>query len=215
MRLQRLVRPSTAPPGEQHLLVLLHGLGSDEKDLFSFSSQLDSRLVVVSLRAPGKHLYGGYRWFDLDIRGGKAECDIREATANLEILKEEGAQLQVEHSIAAERTIWGGFSQGAIMTLALGLARPDLMGGLLLLSGATLPELTPKTSPGFEGMQVLVQHGLYDTTLPLALGRQVAEACTRFGGVTQYMEYPMGHGVSQESLNGVDEWLNARLQPAG
>src|SRR5579884_1061582 len=68
LALVHLVRPAETPEQDDPpLLILLHGIGSDERDLFSFADYLDPRCVIVAVRAPRSYDFGGHSWFDVDL----------------------------------------------------------------------------------------------------------------------------------------------------
>jgi len=210
--LERLVRPSNAPAGESWLLVLLHGLGSDERDMFSLGSQLDDRFTIASLRAPIPYEIGGYAWFGLgwDERGMR--YDAGQAQESLSKLRAEVASLRSEFEVISERVVIGGFSQGAIMSLALLLNDPASVGGAVLMSGAVLPELTPGGTDLRPETPILIQHGLYDEVLPVQLGRGVRDLLQALGYAPDYREYPMAHEVSFQSLADIRGWLSEGIR---
>ncbi len=88
------------------------------------------------------------------------------------------------------------------MSLAVALNRPDLMSGVLLMSGGVLPQFVPKDAPPqLQQLPFLAQHGLYDGVLPVTLGREVKALLERLGAPVDYREYPMAHEVSMDSLS--------------
>lgn len=76
--LQYIIRQSKDKNVSAHLLVLLHGHGSNENDLFSFSSQIPENWIVVSVRAPYKLGENSYRWYDVKMVNEKIVVNIEE-----------------------------------------------------------------------------------------------------------------------------------------
>ncbi len=196
--LHRLTREGSSP-----LIILLHGLGSDERDLLGLAPALDPSWTVLTLRAPKPYEMGGYAWFDIDWTEEGIAVDIEGVARSLEILEAEVS------AIVADRegpVVLGGFSQGAIMSLALSFVRPALFQGVWLMSGAAVPALFPSEAPR-PTASYLVQHGTDDMVLSVELGREVAYELDRRSANTQYIEYPMGHEVSPASIRDADSWL--------
>lgn len=193
------------------LLLLVHGLGADENDLAALVPHLDpdGRFVVVLPRAPKP--YGpGWQWYEFTGEGADTESFL----ASVEALDATvGAALE-EHDLRREEAVFAGFSQGASLSLALGLRKAPSAhpAGVLAMSGF-LPEV-----PGLEYdweadlPPVLVQHGTHDPMLPVQRGRAAAQALAEHGVPTVYGEYPMAHQVALESVEQGAAWLRAVAQ---
>src|SRR5579862_4733461 len=154
------------------LLVLLHGLGSDERDLLSLAAELDSGLSVVSIRAPYETGYGGFAWFDIQfLADGKRIIDDEQAVSSRELLLSDLHELV--DSEKPSHLILGGFSQGAMMAAGILLRTPEMLAGAWLMSGRFLPVFDPRQETPV-ARPVLVQHGLYDEVLAIDDGRDLA-----------------------------------------
>ncbi|HEV2861406.1 MAG TPA: alpha/beta fold hydrolase [Pyrinomonadaceae bacterium] len=217
LALQHLVREprdggQTPPP----LLLLLHGVGSNEADLFGLAPYLDQRFLVVSARAPVALEYGGYGWFRIDFTPRGMEADIEQAKRSLEMLPGFIDGLIDAYGADAGRVYLAGFSQGAMMSLALLLTRPEKLAGVVAMSGRVprqVLELEPDRA-ALTGKPVLVTHGLYDTMLPVENGRAARDYLSGLPVELTYREYPMAHEVSAESLRDVTGWLTRNLDAA-
>lgn len=190
------------------LFLLVHGLGADENDLAELVGYLDpdGGFVVVLPRAPTP--YGpGFQWYEFT-EGGP---DARSFLASVDALDAAVDAACAEFGLRREQAVFGGFSQGASLALALGLragAGPH-PAGILCMSGF-LPEVegleydwNPELPP------VLVQHGTHDPMLPVQRGRAAAQALAQHGVPTVYAEYPMAHQVALESIEQGAAWLRA------
>lgn len=199
--------------GPPPLLLLLHGVGSNEQDLFGLTPYLDRRALVVSARAPVMLGQGAYGWFNIELTPRGIVADLGQAKKSLEALPGFIDEL-VETYGADERGVYLlGFSQGAMMSLALMLTRPERLAGVVAMSGR-LPEQVlehPHDRKALAGMPVLVTHGLYDTMLPVENGRAARKHLETLPVKLTYREYPMAHEVSMESLRDVSHWLAATL----
>ena len=206
-------RGQTPPP----LLLLLHGIGSNEEDLFGLAPYLDERFLVVSARAPVALGYGGYGWFQIEFTPRGMAADIGQAKASLGMLPGFIDRLVETYRADAGRVYLAGFSQGAMMSLALMLARPEKVAGVVAMSGR-LPVQVLEGEPdagALAGKPVLITHGLYDAVLPVENGRAARDYLAALPVELTYREYPMAHEVSAESLRDVTEWLAQRLDSGG
>lgn len=214
LALEHLVRkPDGVGQAPPPLLLLLHGVGSNEEDLFALAPYLDQRFLVVSARAPVALDYGGYGWFRIDFTSRGMVADAEQAKESLRLLPGFVDELVETYGADAGRVYLMGFSQGAMMSLALMLTRPDKVAGVVAMSGR-LPRQVLEREPDREalsGTPVLITHGLYDPVLPVEDGRAARDYLAGLPVVLTYREYPMQHEVSAESLRDVAVWLTERL----
>ena len=195
----------TAPP----LLLLLHGIGSNEEDLLGLAPYLDERFLVVSARAPVALDYGGYGWFQIDFTPRGMVADVEQAKKSLAMLPGFVDGLVETYGADGGRVYLMGFSQGAMMSLALALTSPEKVAGVVAMSGR-FPRQVLELEPDREaltGMPVFVTHGLYDPVLPIENGRAARDYLAGLPVELTYREYPMAHEVSMESLRDVAAWL--------
>jgi phospholipase/carboxylesterase len=209
--LVHLHRPALKPiKSRAPLLVLAHGYGSNEQDLFGLHSYLDERFIVVSARAPLTLGQGAYAWYTLDWRpDGTINTSEAEAPASLNRLTQfvEAAREVYD----AGPVFLAGFSQGAMMSEALALARPDLIAGAVLMSGRTINLLRADPPQGKLWPPFVVTHGAQDQVVAVAEGRATRDFLTQLGAAVDYHEYPMPHTISESCLADVDAWLRTRI----
>jgi len=211
-RIHRPSAPSPRPP----LLVLLHGIGADEEDLFGLAPALDPRFLVVSPRAPHVLRPTGYAWYAIDWSTRPPTVDSDQAEASRGLLAAFVEETVARHGADPGRVFLLGFSQGAIMALGLALARPDLVRGVVAHSGRLLPSFLSGAAPAqaLSGLEVLVQHGGADDVVPVERGRESRDLLAPLlGERTSYREYDLGHSISEESLADAAAWLAARAGP--
>ncbi|MEZ5344730.1 MAG: alpha/beta fold hydrolase [Pyrinomonadaceae bacterium] len=202
------------PSGEKApLLLLLHGFGADENDLFGLASFLDERFFVASARAPYSLPYGGFAWFELYIQPGRVDMNIDQFKESLGQLEEFIGQIVEKHDLDAQRIYLCGFSQGSIMSLTAALSDPGRFAGLVCMSGRSSPEMLPAENDPekLKDFPVLVTHGVYDQVLPVENGRATNEFLSKLPVDLEYKEYPIAHEISQQSLTDVTKWLTQRL----
>lgn len=208
-----LGRPATGEP--EGLLVLFHGRGADERDLYPLLDVLDParRLLGLTPRGPLHLPPGGAHWYAVREIGHPDPSTFTEtfalASSWLDAVSE-------ETGIAPARTVLGGFSQGAVMTYALGLGagRPR-PAGLIALSGFV------PTVPGFEldlsapFPHLAIGHGALDPVISVDWGRRARELLEEAGAEPVYRESPtLGHSIDPGFLRELPGWLDDVLGPA-
>jgi phospholipase/carboxylesterase len=211
---EAVVPSRTAEPGRRPpLLVLLHGIGADEHDLLALAGAFDPRFTVVSLRAP-QPWHGGWAWFRLDVEpGGRLVPDVAQAREALAGLVAWTADAPARHGTDPARTFVCGFSQGAMLALGLLGAVPDRLAGVVALSGRASAELLPPAAPreAIARVPLLVAHGVLDDVLPVANGRATRDAFSGLSTDFTYREFPVGHGIADDEVRLVADWLQSRL----
>jgi phospholipase/carboxylesterase len=191
-------------------LVLLHGRGTSEQDLLPLLEVFDprERLVGAFPRGPLRLPPIGHHWYAVE--DGRPDPETFRAT--FERLGPWLARLAERTGVPIERTVLGGFSQGAVMAWALGLGpgRPR-PAGILAMSGA-LPAV-----PGFDlqldglaGLPVAITHGTQDPIIPIELGRDARDRARAAGADVVYRETEVPHIVDPRVVPGLVGWLEAR-----
>ncbi len=214
LSLTHLFQPPRQPSDSPPLLILLHGYGSNERDLVGLAPYLDPRFQIVSVRAPHTLVSDGYAWFEL---GWTVANDItvnfQQAEQSRALLLGFLAELLAAYGGDPARVYLLGFSQGAIMSASVALTEPELIAGTVLMSGRILEEIRPQIAPveRLTGKPFLVVHGTADTVLPIRNGRASRVILATLPVELTYQEYAMGHEISAQSLADVTAWLTARL----
>ena len=206
------LRPAVDEPAGA--LVLFHGRGADEDDLFPLLDILDPdrRLLGVTPRGPLSLPPGGAHWYAVR-RVGFPDRDTFEATYAL------GSgwldSLLAEHGIAHGRTVLGGFSQGAVMSYAFGLGqgRPR-PAGILALSGfvPTVEGWEPDPATA-AGLPVAIGHGTLDPVIPVAFGRDARDRLSTLGAELSYRESQMAHTIDPRRLPELTDWVAETAGP--
>jgi len=205
--------PTLPAGGPPPLLLLLHGLGSNEGDLIALASRLDGRFFSVSARAPYVLGRGSYAWFHVQFDPAGPVIEAGEAEGSRLVLLRLIDELVAAYALDAGKVYLMGFSQGAIMSLGLALTAPEKVAGVVAMSGRILPEILPRVASAdrLRGLPIFIAHGTEDAVLPIAHGRAARETLSRLGVSLDYREYPMGHEISDESLGDISRWLGGEL----
>ena len=210
--LEYLERKPTQPSADSApLLILLHGLGSNEQDLFSFAPHLDARYRILSVRAPRTYAYRGFAWFDIDFSQGMPQphrAQMADAQQRLLSFLDE-----VREAYHPPRIYLAGFSQGAIMSYSIALTQPDLVSGVLAMSGYVIKDNTLPTaaSASLKALPMFATHGLYDRVLPVFLARSTRDYFQSLQLNFTYREYPVAHEVSPACFEDCKNWLSQQV----
>lgn len=196
---------SANPP----LIILLHGVGSNEQDLFSFANHLPERFLVVSARGPYTLGQDSYGWYHLDFSTGKPVYSKEEAEKSRNTIIEFIDQLSAKHTFDKSQVYLCGFSQGAIMSYSVGLTRPDKIKGMALMSGRLLEEVKPIIAPKdkLQNLDIFISHGTQDQVLTVEYARTAKTYLKELGLNPEYHEYPAPHTISQEMFTDLLKWL--------
>ena len=207
------VRPAAGDPDAA--LVLMHGRGTSPDDLYPLFDVFDPDRRLVGL-APGGPLSfspGGRHWYGVRRVGYPDPETFHHTLARLAAWVD---AIPRELGVPIERTVVGGFSQGAVMSYAVGLGggRPA-PAGILALSGFV------PTVEGFEldldgraGFPVAIAHGAYDQIIDVEWGRQARDLLAGAGADVTYRESPVAHTLDPRELPTFAAWLQRVLAPA-
>lgn len=201
-------------PLDAPILILLHGYGSHEKDLFSFSNYLNSSINIICPRARVQLQGGGYAWYDIEIGSGKTKYNFENVkkakTDIITFIKEVKAQ----HHLKSNKIYLGGFSQGAIMSLYVGLTEPNLVEGLIVLSGHLYPEVKQEInlSASKSFPKIFLSHGRKDNVLSFELAEEAVQFLEQNNVTIDEHWYDSSHTISRENLNDMLFWLDQSLK---
>lgn len=183
------------------VVVLLHGYGSNERDLPGLAQHVPSARQWVSPRAPLALDFGGYAWAPLAEPGNPDRVEVEAATDEL--------WAWIEETVPASSPIVSiGFSQGGLMASQLLRTRPDRIARTAILSGFILgdvqaadEQLTRERPP------VLYCHGLDDRVIaPSAVSRTEEWLPTHSAATLR--TYPgLGHSIDQRVLADLNDFL--------
>ena len=195
--------------------MLFHGRGADEHDLFPLLDILDPerRLLGATARGPLSLPPGGAHWYAVR-RVGYPDPETFHATYG-EVTRWLDSLL-AEHGIAAEKTVLGGFSQGSVMSYALGLGTGRPRPAAIMALSGFIPEVE-----GFEldlskaaGLPVAIGHGTHDPVISVEFGRDARDRLVEAGAEVLYRESPMPHTIDPGFLHELPTWLRGALDSA-
>jgi phospholipase/carboxylesterase len=199
-------RPATGDPAG--MLVLHHGRGANELDLLGLADVLDpeQRLHVVTPRAP-LTIAGGHHWYVVPRVGYPDHDTFHAAYEKLAAFHDE---LWQRAGIAPEKTVFGGFSMGSVMSYSLGLAgeRPT-PAGILAFSGfiPTVDGWQPDLGSRPD-LPVFISHGRRDPVMDVQFARQANALLDAAGLPVEYHESDAAHHIDPAHLPAAVQWLS-------
>jgi phospholipase/carboxylesterase len=212
--LHYLVRAPKTAGSKPPLIILLHGIGTDEHDLFSLAEQLPGNFLVISARGPYTISAGSYAWYQADFSKGNPIINKEQAEKSRNVIIQFIGQLKEKHDFDENQVYLCGFSQGAIMAYSVGLTRPDKIKGIAALSGRILDEVKPMITSDnkLQHLQVFIGHGTTDKVLDIHYAHDAYALLKQKGIKPTYKEYNEGHGINNEELADLKEWLATQLK---
>lgn len=195
---------------ENPLLLLLHGYGSNEADLFSFADELPEQYYVISARAPYDMQYGSYAWYAINFDADENKfSDHDQARISRDVIVQFIDELTATYPIDAQNIALIGFSQGAILSYAVALSYPEKVQKIVAMSGYFNAEIIKDgyQKNNFDTLKIFASHGTVDQVIPIDWARKTPSVMETLGINTTYKEYPVGHGVAPQNFYDFKNWL--------
>jgi phospholipase/carboxylesterase len=223
--IKHLARPPDAPHGARApLLMLLHGVGSNEEDLFNLAPQLDPRFYVLSLRGHYEIAPNQFGWYERAFTPMGHEPNVEQAESSRRNLAEFIVQAVEHYEADPDLVFLMGFSQGASLCLASLLTEPRNIKGVVSIAGRLLAALFKPGSPmggkladapDLAKRALFLGHGISDQTTPIEMARGAEKILSRAPLEMTYREYEMGHEIGERCLREMDVWLRTQLGGTG
>ncbi|WP_099353671.1 alpha/beta hydrolase [Fredinandcohnia onubensis] len=208
-----LRHPSTIDPDKKYpALFLMHGMGSNEQDLLSLVRGLEDTFYIYSIRGPLTQP-PGYAFFTIEGYGKPHREVFDQSIGQLTNFLDYASQY---YPIDQERIYLLGFSQGAIVSMTLGLALGDRIKGIVALSGY-IPAFVKEDYDiqPVDNLSIFISHGEHDPVLPFEWGVESKEFFERQGANVSFHSYPEGHTVSLQNYRDLNEWITFNLKNGG
>lgn len=195
------------------LFLLIHGYGSNEEDLFSFSQDLPETAHVISVRGRYDVMFGGYSWYDISFENNEKYMDAEQALASRNALVEFIDEIINHEKLDSSNVFIAGFSQGAILSYSIALNFPDKVKNVMILSG--YPEFKIigdfNQEQDFSNLNFFVSHGTEDVVLPIEAGRLGEQILIDLNIKNEYHEYRSGHGIVPQNYHDLIAFINRSL----
>jgi phospholipase/carboxylesterase len=196
---QQPANNSSHPP----VIILMHGYGSNEADLFELKDVLPKNFLIISVRAPLSLAKNAYQWY-------------RKPTINTDI-KTSGVTVQnfitaVVKKYHVSQVYLSGFSQGAMMSYEVGLNAPELLKGIAPLSGMIQEVMKPlQPSEALKKLKIFVGHGDADNRIAYSEAVDAVAYLKKLQLSPEFHTYEgMQHAISDEELKDLVRWLGEK-----
>jgi phospholipase/carboxylesterase len=203
---------------EPWLLVLMHGVGSNEQDLFGLARLMPPQFHVLSLRAPYVLSPDAYAWFEFEVLpDGERRINEEQERESRFLVGEMVASASQQLGVPPERVVVGGFSQGGIMALSLLLTQPAKVRAAMVWHGRLLQQAAAHIAApeAFEGKALWVSHGSADNVIPPSAAEATRELARGLPLALSGADFPGGHEIRPAELQGALAWLQSLGSAAG
>jgi phospholipase/carboxylesterase len=210
LSLEYLVKEPKIIVEKNPVLLLLHGYGSNEEDLFSFSTELPEDYYIIAARAPFDLQYKSYAWYAINFDADQNKfSDHEQAKESRDLIAVFIDELLANFPIDANNVTLIGFSQGAILSYAVALSYPEKVQRVVAMSGYLNQEIIKEDylKNTFSNLKFFASHGTVDQVIPVDWGRKAKPILENLGIEITYKEYPIGHGVSPQNFYDFKNWL--------
>jgi phospholipase/carboxylesterase len=194
------------------LLIMAHGYGSNENDLFSFSRDLPDKLTIVSIRGDVNIQNIGYAWYDINIEfNGNKTYDIEKAIESRDKVADCIEKCTEIYNTDKNNVTLLGFSQGSILVNAVALTYPEKVKNVIAFSGVVDPNIISLSSKSLKNLSFYISHGTLDQVLPYNLSKESLKFLEKNNLNFVFEDFPVGHGVSPENFKSMLSWLTKKL----
>ena len=194
------------------LLIMAHGYGSNENDLFSFSRNLPDKLTIVSIRGDINIQNIGYAWYDINIDfNGNKTYDIEKAIESRDKVADCIEKCTEIYNTDKNNVTLLGFSQGSILVNAVALTYPEKVKNVIAFSGVVDPNIISLSSKSLKNLSFYISHGTLDEVLPYNLSKESLKFLEKNNLNFVFEDFPVGHGVSPENFKSMLSWLTKKL----
>lgn len=211
--LQYITRPSTLKENAP-LLILLHGYGSDENDLFSFASELPEELFIISVRAPYPMQPYGNAWYAINFDAEMNKWnDNEQAIESRDMIANFIDQVCQTYPVDKSNVTLLGFSQGTILSYGVALTYPEKVKNVIALSGYINEDIISDDLhlKDFSTLDFYCSHGSVDQVIPIDWARKAPKFLENLNIKHVYSEFPVGHGVAPQNFYELRAWLKDRV----
>ena len=213
LSLHHLIRESTRSENAP-LLIMLHGYGSDENDLFSFAKELPEELFIISVKAPYPMQPYGNAWYTINFDAERGKWnDTEQAIQSRDLIAKFIDEAIAAYPVNANNVSLLGFSQGSILSYAVALTNPEKVKNVVALSGYIVNDIFPDDleTRDFSNLDFYCSHGSVDQVISVDWARQTPTFLNSLNIKNQYSEFPVGHGVAPQNFYEFKEWLSKRI----
>ncbi|MBQ4819082.1 alpha/beta fold hydrolase [Aquimarina sp. MMG016] len=214
LSLHHIIKEPTIKKEKTPALFMFHGYGSDENDLFSFASELQEELFIISVRAPYPMQPYGNAWYAIyfDAPQGKFSDDKQAIESRDKIANFIDEAVQA-YDLDADNVTLLGFSQGTILSYSVALSYPEKVKNVIALSGYINEDILKEgyNNNNFDTLNIYCSHGSVDQVIPIEWARKAPIKLSGLGIQTSLSEFPVGHGVAPQNFYQFKDWLSNKI----
>ena len=189
-------------------IILLHGYGSDENDLFSFAEYLPKKYTIISLRAPFETPMGGYCWFSINFNNSNEKwSDHKQAYQSILNLESQIDFFIQKYNLEPDQIDLLGFSQGAVLSWSLLLDFSIKINRAVCLSGYIDKSLLKEDIYSYRDIIAYSSHGTNDPVIPFDWAKTSIESLKENNPNVVFNSFQDAHNVSQENFQSILNWL--------
>ena len=203
-------RPNDLDPTKSYpALFIMHGMGSNEKDMMSLVSGFEEQFFIFSIRGPLAQP-PGFAFFTIEGYGKPHRQAFDLAVEQVIGFKDWATG---EYPVDKDQIYLLGFSQGAILSMTVGLVTD--VKGIVALSGY-IPEFikTEFKDKSMNNLSLFISHGEVDQVLPFEWGQASRDYFQQLGADVTFRNYPSPHTVSMQNYQDFEKWLLDSLASA-
>ncbi|PHS67913.1 MAG: phospholipase [Flavobacterium sp.] len=210
LSLEHNYRASNNTSGKGPVIIMLHGYGSDENDLFSFAAELPLEYTIISLKAPYAMQPYGNAWYAIhfDNVDGKWSDD-KQAIESRDLVVKCIDEIIEKYEVDSNNITLLGFSQGTILSFAVALSFPEKVKNVIGLSGYINEAIFKENyaQNDFSNLSIYTSHGSVDQVIPVDWARKTQPFLQNLNIDCEYSEFPVGHGVAPQNFYELKAWL--------
>jgi len=210
LQLEHNYKAPKSNPENAPAIIMLHGFGSDENDLFSFAEELPDNYHIIALKAPIPMKPYGNAWYNIhfDNNDGKFS-DTDQAIASRELVAQCIDEIISKYNVDKDNVTLLGFSQGTILSFSVALNYPEKIRNVIGLSGYINEDLLKEgfEKNDFSKLNIYTSHGSADQVIPIDWARKTEPFLKKLGITCTYSEFPVGHGVAPQNFYELKSWL--------
>ena len=206
--LEYKIRKSAIENQKNPSIILLHGYGSDENDLFSFAEYLPKKYTIISLRAPFETPMGGYCWFSINFNNSNEKwSDHKQAYQSILNLESQIDFFIQKYNLESDQIDLLGFSQGAVLSWTLLLDSSIKINRAVCLSGYIDKSLLKEDIYSYRDIIAYSSHGTNDPVIPFDWAKTSIESLKENNPNVVFNSFQDAHNVSQENFQSILNWL--------
>ena len=195
------------------LILLIHGYGSNEEDLFSFAGDLPDEFHVISVRALHTLSFGMYGWYEIDFVNMQKFNNVPQGLDSRNKLVAFIDEIVKSENLDAENVWLCGFSQGAILSYGIALNHPEKVKFVACLSGYPEKDFIGEIdkSKDYSKLDFFISHGTEDAVIPVDWARMAKPFLDDLKIKNKYQEYRAGHGIAPQNYWDLMNWMKENL----